>query len=398
MIRVFAPLAFLMMALALTRPAAATEITEIRVVGGGEYTQIALAADGPIEHEAFFISDENGRTVDLALPNAFVGADADTPLPTGAVDAYEITDGEILFRLSQPMMVSRALPIGPTTSDPRHRLVVDLVRVAPVRFDRAAEDDVARRLEFLSDAAPPSAARDLDVESPKAAGNDQYVVVIDPGHGGHDPGASSRNKTREKDIVLKTSLLLKQELERAGRYKVFLTREDDTYIDHEDRVTMARNWGADLFISVHADAAGNSSVSGATVYTLSARGERRVEGTARTNGWDLPIEDGTTQEVSGILADLIKRETKSNSSIFAELLIPELAKAGPIVRNSHRQENFFVLLAPDVPAALVEIGFLTNTSDVQRLSSEEGRLKTASAIARGIDAYFARRDVFFAAN
>ena len=153
---------------------------------------------------------------------------------------------------------------------------------------------------------------------------------------------------------------------------------------------MARNWGADLFISVHADAAGNSSVSGATVYTLSARGERRVDGTASANGWQLPVEDGTSQEIVGILTDLTKRETKTNSSIFAEMLIPELAGAGPIVRNSHRRENFFVLLAPDVPAVLVEIGFLTNRADVARLSSQQGRDRTAAAIANAIDTYFAQ--------
>ena len=153
---------------------------------------------------------------------------------------------------------------------------------------------------------------------------------------------------------------------------------------------MARNWGADLFISIHADAAGNRAVSGATVYTLNTRGEGRVDPTANKHGWHLPIEDGTSREVASILTDLTKRETKTNSSIFAELLIPELSRAGPVVRNSHRQENFFVLLAPDVPAVLVEIGFLTNRADAARLASAEGRNRSAQAIANAIDSYFDR--------
>jgi N-acetylmuramoyl-L-alanine amidase len=270
------------------------------------------------------------------------------------------------------------------------------VRVAPVRFQRAAAAQADNKAAYRAKMA--RALAQHNGVPPEAARPDQYVIVIDPGHGGKDPGASSHNQRREKAIVLSTSLKLKAILEQNPRYKVHLTRENDVYVEHEDRVSMARNWGADLFISVHADAAGNPGVSGATVYTLSSRGERRVDGTARTNGWDLPIEDGTPVEVSGILADLIKRETKSNSSIFAEMLIPELAKAGPIVRNSHRQENFFVLLAPDVPAVLVEIGFLTNRSDVARLSSDSGQGKAADAIANAIDQYFEQRDLLYAAN
>ncbi|MEL7285931.1 MAG: N-acetylmuramoyl-L-alanine amidase, partial [Pseudomonadota bacterium] len=165
-----------------------------------------------------------------------------------------------------------------------------------------------------------------------------------------------------------------------------------------DRVTMARDWGADLFISVHADAAGKPTVRGASVYTISTRGEARIDRTAKRFGWDMPFEDGNTEEVTDILQDLTVRETKSNSAIFAEFLVPELQQAGPLLRNTHRQENFFVLLAPDVPAVLVEIGFLTNRDDARRLKSERGRRKSAEAIKRAIDAYFDRQDLLFASN
>lgn len=374
--------------------ARAGEVSEIVVTGDSAYTRIVLSSDTKLDYASFLVSREGQRQLDLKLVGN-VAPDAKTPPPGGAVDYYEINRGEVLFNLTTPMMVSRALNLSPTTVESRHRLVIDLVRVAPVRFDRAAAQDAEDRRAYSA----PSAYAGQDSGNRFAGARpDKYVVVIDPGHGGRDPGASSHNQKREKDIVLATSLMLKSLLEDTGRYEIHLTRDSDVYVDHEDRVSMARDWGADLFISVHADAAGNSSVSGATVYTLSARGERRVDGTAKTNGWDLPIETGTTTEVSGILADLIKRETKSNSSIFAEMLIPELAKAGPIVRNSHRRENFFVLLAPDVPAVLVEIGFLTNRTDVQRLSSERGRRKTAEGIARAINNYFDKRDLLYAAN
>jgi N-acetylmuramoyl-L-alanine amidase len=349
-----------------------------------------------VEHGSFLAQAGGLAQIEVITPGSLVLPNAATPPPGGAVNSYEIRDDEIIFNLITPMMVSRTLDLSPTTVEPNHRLVIDLVRVAPVRFQRAAAAQADNKAAYRAKMA--RALAQHNGVPPEAARPDQYVIVIDPGHGGKDPGASSHNQRREKAIVLSTSLKLKAILEQNPRYKVHLTRENDVYVEHEDRVSMARNWGADLFISVHADAAGNPGVSGATVYTLSSRGERRVDGTARTNGWDLPIEDGTPVEVSGILADLIKRETKSNSSIFAEMLIPELAKAGPIVRNSHRQENFFVLLAPDVPAVLVEIGFLTNRSDVARLSSDSGQGKAADAIANAIDQYFEQRDLLYAAN
>lgn len=375
--------------------ALAAEITEVAVEGDGEYTRITLAANAPIQHEALLKASNGSRSIMLDLPGSEVALDASTPPPSGAVSSYEIVAGQIRFQLAKPAMVSRALDIGPTMSDPRHRLVIDLVRVAPIRFDRAANEAPAPIQVAASVAEVP---QETVMVQPAVFEPRRHVVVIDPGHGGHDPGALGHNSAREKEIVLKTAKAIKAELEASKRYTVYLTRSDDTYIEHEDRVSMARDWGADLFISIHADAAGSSSVSGATVYTLSSRGAGRVDGTANQNGWDLPIEDGTPQEVSGILADLIKRETKSNSSIFAELLTPELGKAGPLVRNSHRQANFFVLLAPDVPAVLVEIGFMTNRADVSRLSSEDGRKKTAGAIARAIDTYFDQQDLILAVN
>ncbi|MEQ9316508.1 MAG: N-acetylmuramoyl-L-alanine amidase [Henriciella sp.] len=385
-------------AVVIAAPAAlAANISSITVTGDTEHTRITLAADDDVPHESFLSTDAGARRVAVMLPHSIVLSNAATPPPGGAVESYEIRDGEVIFNLTTPMMVSRSLDLAPTTVERQHRLVIDLVRVAPVRFDRAAATDVNALQQYAATLSerPAGGAMTGDFS---AARPDQYVIVIDPGHGGKDPGTSSHNQLREKAIVLSTAQKVKDILDKNPRYKVYLTRETDVYIEHEDRVSMARNWGADLFISVHADAAGNSGVAGASVYTLSSRGERRVDGTAKTNGWDLPIEDGTPMEVSGILADLIKRETKSNSSIFAELLIPELAKAGPIVRNSHRQENFFVLLAPDVPAVLLEIGFLTNKSDVARLSSTSGQSKTAAAVARAIDAYFEKRDLLYAAN
>jgi N-acetylmuramoyl-L-alanine amidase len=322
------------------------------------------------------------------------------------------------------MMVMREIDLPPAGNQRLHRYIVDLSGVSLARFRTAASRDASRFARFeadryaraeaaaLSQRPQQQAARPatgLEPESPsskpagfnallKFAARQRRVIVIDPGHGGRDPGALAVIGGRESDIVLKTSLKLKAMIEQDPRYIVRLTREADVYVEHEDRVTRARNWDADLFISVHADAAGAPTVSGASVYTISTRGEARIEGTAKKYGWELPFEDGTSEEVSGILQDLTVRETKSNSSIFAEFLVPELGEAGPLLRNTHRQKNLFVLLAPDVPAVLVEIGFLTNKADARRLKSERGRRKSAEAIKRAIDAYFDRQDLLFASN
>jgi N-acetylmuramoyl-L-alanine amidase len=179
---------------------------------------------------------------------------------------------------------------------------------------------------------------------------------------------------------------------------VRLTRDTDVYVEHEDRVTLARNWGAELFISLHADAAGSASVSGASVYTISARGETRIDREATKNDWKIVMEDGTPDRLNGLLEDLVKRETKTRSAEFAELLLPELSKAGPVLRNTHRNAGFYVLLAPDVPAVLLELGFLTNEADAKRLQSERGRRASVEAIAAAIDDYFDQQDLRLASN
>ena len=267
------------------------------------------------------------------------------------------------------------------------RPVQNQLRAEPREFGRLLQDNVG--VEAIGNRV---------VVHEKMAAQQRRVIVIDPGHGGKDPGAIAVTGDEEADIVLSASLKLKSLIEQDVRYIVKLTRETDVYVEHEDRVSMARDWGADLFISMHADAAGKPTVRGASVYTISTRGEARIDRTAKRFGWDMPFEDGTPEEVSNILQDLTVRETKSNSEIFAEFLVPELKQAGPLLRNTHRRQNFFVLLAPDVPAVLVEIGFLTNRDDARRLKSERGRRKSAEAIKRAIDAYFDRQDLLFASN
>ncbi len=372
---------------------AAADVHSVIVQGDGINSRIIISADSEIQHDEFLTIGSGSSLIVDVKGKSWIGEQAAFS-PVGGVQAYEWVDGQLVFWLSGPMQISRTLDLPPYGTRQSHRLIIDLNPISRARFERVAQKDM-KRLSSLK-----AERRLASADGPKrvAAGGERYTVVIDPGHGGKDPGTSHHGAV-ERAIVLESAKRLKLLLEKNPLYKVHLTREDDTYVDHEDRVARARDWGADLFISLHADAAGGPDVSGASVYTISTKGEQRIDGVARKNNWELPIETGeTTEEVNDILEDLLKRETKSNSEKFASLLIPELEKAGPILRNTHRNENFFVLLAPDVPAVLLELGFLTNRADAKRLKSASGQRKVMTAVAAAIDSYFQQRELLLAQN
>ncbi len=388
---------------------AAAQIDSMRVVGDGQVTRVTMWSAGPIEADVMLAEDQATQQVLVALEGAGMALDgpAQPVSPATGVAGYGWQDGFLAITLARPMMVSRRLDLPPAGDETRHRLVIDLVAVSDVRFARAArraEDRVAARLA-IHRTAPATLAdqnevapegRDVVLEMPPE--HRQYVIVIDPGHGGKDPGAIAASGLREKDVVLSASLALRDMLEKTGRYDVRMTRSNDRFIELSDRVSRAREWHADLFISIHADAARKPDVAGASVYTISERGRRRVDGEAEKNNWDIEIEEGVSDEVSGILEVLTIRETQTNSGLFAELLLPELADAGPVLRNTHRKAGFYVLLAPDVPAVLLEMGFLTNPGDASRLADRQGREASMRAVARAIDGYFDQQDVIFASN
>jgi N-acetylmuramoyl-L-alanine amidase len=218
------------------------------------------------------------------------------------------------------------------------------------------------------------------------------VVVIDAGHGGKDPGALGRD-FQEKDITLAAAKALKRRLEREGRYSVVLTRSTDEFVPLETRVKIAREADADLFISRHADAGADSSLHGATIYTLSDKGSDRVaRNVINNNDWfinvSLPSRD---RAVNQILLDLTQRATKNQSSAFAEMLVNKVGAESVLLQHGHRNAGYVVLLAPDVPAVLLEMGFITNATDEGALSDSEHRARLMGAVGDSIDDYFARQ-------
>jgi N-acetylmuramoyl-L-alanine amidase len=231
-------------------------------------------------------------------------------------------------------------------------------------------------------------AQPLEIDA-RARPSRRRVIVVDPGHGGRDPGAIGVSGVQEKDVVLDAGRRLRTSLEGRGGYRVAMTRDDDRFIPLAERVAFARAQNADLFISLHADSSPNREACGATVYTLSDHGANRAQNLITAQNWDLDLGAAPRHGVVGdILVDLAQRETTNRSAQFAELVIARLGQVSPLLVSSHRNAGFFVLLAPDVPAVLIETGFLTNRADEARLGDPRQRQAVGAAIADAVDAYF----------
>lgn len=268
-----------------------------------------------------------------------------------------------------------------------------------LRFDAPA-DMAARPQKRLHSITVPIPAPARGIALPPIEGardGARPLVVIDAGHGGHDPGAINRDTgQREKDVTLAIAQAIRDQLVRTGRVRVALTRDDDRFLVLQERYGIARKLGADLFISIHADAAENAQAHGATVYTLSETASDREAArlAARENKADIINGvnlGGQSGDVSSILIDLTQRESMNVSASFARLLQREASPFVPFRNAGHRFASLMVLKAPDTPSVLFETGYISNADDAAFLGSREGREKIARGVARAIDVHFARR-------
>lgn len=226
---------------------------------------------------------------------------------------------------------------------------------------------------------------------------DAPLIVIDAGHGGHDPGSSSSDgEEQEKNVSLKIARAIRDQLVESGKFRVALTRSDDRFLVLQERREIARQLHADLFISIHCDSAPNSNARGASIYTLSETSSDRVAAALAArenksdviNGIDLSRE---TNDVSSILIDLAQRETLNTSSVFAAELQRELSPLIGLKPTFHKFAGLMVLKAPDVPSVLLESGYISNDDDLALLTSEAYRRKIAIGVRRAAEAHFARQ-------
>lgn len=271
------------------------------------------------------------------------------------------------------------------------RLVADLVAASESQFEAALAEQL--QTTGSTQSTPKS---DRVIKADAARPGKPFTIVIDPGHGGIDSGAESSSGTQEKTITLAFGLELKKRLDENDRFVVKMTRDQDLFLRLDERVRIARQHEADLFISIHADTIKHRGVSGATVYTVSDRASDAESAAlaARENLVDelagMSVED-PNHEVSDILMDLIRRETHSFSIRFARTLLGELSSRIEMIKNPHRFAGFKVLQAPDVPSVLLELGYISNPDDEARLRSAEWRAKAIQSVVSAVEQFSGAR-------
>lgn len=357
-------------------------VVSVKIGGEGKATRVVVEADTALKYHVFLLSAGSYRVV-IDLPRVRwsingLTSEGGSGKGNGVVSGYRYahntaSTSRLVLDLAKPAVVAREFVLSPKDNTETHRIVLDLEAATPEAFAKASAGEMSG----------PQPVAEQDTRKP--------LIVIDAGHGGKDPGSLSKDGLKEKDVTLAAAMALRDELLATGRYDVALTRSTDIFIELEDRPTKARNLGADLFISIHADAGPKPATRGASVYTLSPEGEKRITGARRQNDWilDVEVDSNRPDEVNQILADLVQRETKNQSSRFAEMVAQSLIDAGwPILENTHRKKSLYVLLSPDVPAALLEMGFMTNEQDAAALVSETKRRKLVKAVAAAIDHFF----------
>ncbi len=385
---------------ALDRAVMGERLLELHFDGPVGATQV-VALDGP-RRIAIDIADATPGSIQFA-PTPVVTAIRQGRVAGGAL--------RVVLDLAQPVTIADF-----NRSDDGHGLAMTLASASPDQFAQAVRAG-RRLLASISGAASPTLALAWrpqrryqvsvpigpptdGVPLPRIAGprnNALPLVVIDAGHGGHDPGAISPDSgRREKDVTLAIARAIRDELLASGRVRVALTRDSDEFLVLEERYGIARRLHADLFLSIHADSAENRTASGASIYTLSevasdreaSRLAARENRANILNGVDL---GGQNNDVRSILIDLTQRETMNLSSDFARTLQRAGGADIPFRGASHRFAGFVVLKAPDMPSVLLETGFISNPADAERIASVAGQRAIARGVREAVLTHFARR-------
>ncbi len=360
-----------------------TALVNVRTGISGELTRFVIDLDGPADFRTFTLDDPARIVIDLSQVSRAM-SERERGIDTGLIvrarfgtPAVDVT--RVVLDLVEPGVVQDTLVLEPE-GDYGHRIVLDIApRVAPAPPDNTVEDDGILRPGIKP--APPVP-----------------IIVLDPGHGGPDPGAVGASGAHEKDIVLAAARELKAMLEETGRYHVVMTRDGDWILRLADRVLFARAAGADLFISIHADSIDNPAVRGTGVYTLSeTASDKEAEALARNENRSDLIEGVDFVSIdydpvtTNILIDLAQRDTKNASSEFAGILANELIRVTELRRNVHRFAGFRVLKAPDVPSVLIEMGFMSNPAEERLMRDRSWRRTFLAGVVRAIDTFMSSR-------
>lgn len=382
--------------------------SDVRLAGDAKQTRFILDLDKKIDVHAFLLADPYRVVIDtpqvnFQLPSG-VGAAG-----RGLIKAFRyglVMPGgsRIVFDLAGPAKIDKAYVLDAANGQPP-RLVVELQSVDRTAFVRSlaasSRPDLRPGIDSPSAVADATGTTTPATTTPATPAPDaRPAVVIDPGHGGIDNGTQASTGEAEKNLVLAFALALRDRIEQGGKYRVIMTRTDDTFIPLADRVRVARNNNAALFVSIHADALPRreGDAQGATIYTLSdkasdAEAERLAESENKADaigGVNLTEEP---TDVADILIDLAQRETRTFSNRFARLLMTEMKTTARMHKHPLKSAGFRVLKAPDVPSVLVELGYVSNKADLHLLTSEGWRSKTVGSVAKAVEVFLAKRVV-----
>jgi N-acetylmuramoyl-L-alanine amidase len=381
-----------------------------RVAGDENRTRFVADLTAPVGFTAYVLPDPYRVIIDLPAVAFQLPPEAGSST-LGLVSAFRfgpVGEGQsrIVLDTRGPVLIEKSFLLEPEAGQPA-RIVVDLVSTGEEDFAARLKADEPASLAAIGQAEqtvvpkprprPGSEATALPEEQPGRKRPDgRRLVVIDPGHGGIDPGAIGARKTREKDVVLAYGLELKKVLEASGSVDVVMTRSDDRFLSLRDRVRVARENQADLFIAIHADTVRGPEARGATIYTLSEKAsDAEAEALAhKENRADIIAGvhlEAESEEVTDILIDLVQRESKTHALVFAKKAVAEMKPVTPFTGKPMRSAGFVVLKAPDVPSVLVELGYLSSRHDEQQLIDPAWRERVAKAMARAIDKYFSQR-------
>ena len=369
--------------------------TDMRLAGDDHQTRFVMDVSRKIELRAFTLANPYRVVVDIPQITFQVPPRLGEK-GRGLIKAFRFGlvmagGSRIVLDVDRPVKLERAFVLDAAKGQPA-RLVLDLSAT-----DR---DSFMRNLSAENRDKPQASAQPVSPSSNPRPGDPRPIVVIDPGHGGIDTGTKSAAGDDEKTIVLDIGLKLRDAIEKTGKYRVVMTRTDDTFVPLADRVRFARDRQGALFLSIHADALPKreGDAQGATVYTLSekasdAEAARLADAENKADviaGLDLANEPG---DVADILVDLAQRETKNFSHQFARNLVGEMKGAVRLHQTPMKSAGFQVLKAPDVPSVLLELGYMSNKDDLKLLKSEAWRSKTVETLAKAIDLFFSTRKV-----
>jgi N-acetylmuramoyl-L-alanine amidase len=392
--------------LAAETPAAAAEddaqptapaLLDSRVTATEDRARLVLDLTTPTEFAVYTATDPMRVIVELRGQAGDSGQD-NQPAGDGLVTAYGVdAQGDervrVTLSLAGPAQVQQSYILDAFEDQPA-RLVIDLVPDTAENFaaNVRGEEPAVEQAEQQTPPAELDGAQTAPGETATAADSVRPLVIIDPGHGGVDGGARATNGLEEKNIVLAFALKLQNLLVETGRFDVALTRDTDAFLTLSERVALARQNQAELFISLHADSFDQQDVRGASIYTrgdlatsdldrVLAENENRVDLIA---GFSPPEDEGAID----VLVDFLARETRRQSYLAGQALIEQLEPSVQLRRFPLRQADFFVLNSPDIPSVLIELGFLSNSDDTENLTTDAWLDRVAAALARGVAVYF----------